>query len=167
MGSYHPLYQRGDGSAHCLSAACWKQNILLLFCGFPSNTEVLLIFQNLSLASSSEPPDTDIVHGFFQSFWPLSVPWSVLSLLLLLLQIPPFWIRISKYICHFSPYQKKNHFSLHVSHFQHSSLSLSWLSLYLTFLYKPFSHCPYESYVTPNFSCLLHLSLSSFPQDTL
>lgn len=32
---------------------------------------------------------------------------------------------------------------------------------------KHFFLCPCESYVTPDFSCLLHLSLSNFPQDIL
>lgn len=45
---------------HCLSAACWKQNILLPFSDFPSSAKVLLNFQDFRLASSSESPYTDI-----------------------------------------------------------------------------------------------------------
>lgn len=36
----------------------------------------------------------------------------------------------------------------------------------LPILYKTFSHCPYKIYVNPNFSCLLHFLLLSFPQGT-
>lgn len=159
------LYLRGGWSVHCLSAACWKQNILLLFGGFPSSDKVLLNFQNLRLASSSEPPDTDIFPVLLPHVCFLicssttSFASSVITFLNLNLKIYSPFLHLSE----------KEPFL--IAHFpllpQFTLFVLTQPVFNVSIMYKPFSHCPYETYVTSNFSCLLHFSLASFPQDTL
>lgn len=141
---------------------CWKQNIFLLFSGFPSSAKDILNFQNLRIALFSEPSDTDIFfspsasclfpdllsHYFFCFFsFHLFEPGSqnLFSISLLIRKKP----------------------TSHCTFPTSTTIVLTQPVFSLPTIYKISSHCPYECYVTPNFSCLLHFSLSSFPQAML
>lgn len=106
---------------------CWDA----MFSAVKQGRPWVLLQEDCSMFSRQLSPDW---HFFNPSASYLSP--ELLSLLLFLLQLAHFWTWISNYILNFSNYWKKeNHFSFQIHHSYHSSLSLSWLSLYLTFLY--------------------------------
>lgn len=100
---------------------CWKQNIWLLFSGPVPKPS--LIFKILGLLHFLNPQTLT----FFQSFCLMSFPSSALSLLLLLPQFSPSWTWIPKFIFHFSTYQKRTCFSLHISHFYNQCLDSAYI----------------------------------------